>query len=93
MASVGAPSPIRMAPAVISMPACGTVTPKELLMSLSVPGTTITPVPMIRLPSISAHSACGSPAGELARRERSMKESRFMVQILPETPTASPLSW
>ena len=48
--------------AVMSWPACGIDTSSDRLMSLSVPGTTITPVPMTKLPTISAHKACGSRA-------------------------------
>ena len=51
---------MRMAAAVISWPACGIDTPSEVLMSVSVPGTTITPVPMTKLPTISAHRTGGN---------------------------------
>jgi hypothetical protein len=37
-------------------PATPTETDSELAMSLSVPGTTMTPVPMTTLPHINAHS-------------------------------------
>src|SRR5690606_9114632 len=39
-------------------------TPSDVLMSLSVPGTTITPVPITKLPTINAHSARGKAALE-----------------------------
>ena len=57
MASSGAPMPMTMAPAVMSWPACGIDTCSDRLMSLSVPGTAMTPEPMTKLPAISAHSA------------------------------------
>ena len=56
-AKKGAPTPIRMAAAVISCPACGMEMPSERLMSLSAPGTIITPVPITTLPTIKAHRA------------------------------------
>src|SRR3990167_11495643 len=59
VAKAGAPSPIRMAAAVMSWPAWGIDTFSEALMSLSVPGTTMTPVPITKLPSIRAHRARG----------------------------------
>ena len=42
--------------------ACGIDTPSERLMSFSVPGTTMTPVPITKLPAISAQRARGSGA-------------------------------
>src|SRR3990167_2855120 len=59
VAKAGAPRPIRMAAAVMSWPAWGIDTFSEVLMSLSVPGTTMTPVPMTKLPIINAHSERG----------------------------------
>jgi hypothetical protein len=46
-----------MAAAVMSCPACGIETLSDWLMSGSVPGTAITPVPITKLPVISAHRA------------------------------------
>ncbi len=45
------------AAAVINWPAVATVTESDALISLSVPGTTITPVPITKLPASSAQSA------------------------------------
>ncbi|MDQ0570744.1 hypothetical protein QFZ42_002578 [Variovorax paradoxus] len=56
-ASNGAPRHITTAATVISWPAVATVTASDVLISLSVPGTTITPVPITKLPASSAHSA------------------------------------
>ena len=39
-----------------------TETSSELLISLSVPGTTITPVPMTKLPNSSGHRTAGRAA-------------------------------
>jgi hypothetical protein len=48
---------ITAAAAVINWPALATLTASEVLISLSVPGTTITPVPITKLPASSAQSA------------------------------------
>ena len=58
-ANRGAPMHITKADAEISRPAVATDTCKELLNSLSVAGTSITPVPMTKLPNSSAHSTPG----------------------------------
>ena len=55
----GAPRHIKNAAAEINCPALGTETFRELLMSLSVPGTTMTPVPMTKFPKSSAHKTGG----------------------------------
>ena len=60
LAKSGAPTNIMTAAAVISCPATATDTSKEVAMSLSVPGTIITPVPMTKLPNKSDHSTRGS---------------------------------
>ena len=65
VAHSGAPMHITTAVAVMSCPATGTETCKLLLMSLSVPGTTMTPVPITKLPNKSGHSTRGN--GALAR--------------------------
>ena len=51
-----------MAAAVISWPACGIDTFSDWLMSVRVPGTAITPVPITKLPVISAQRADGGRA-------------------------------
>ena len=53
---------ITTAAAVINCPATGTDTCKLLLMALSVPGTTMTPVPITKLPNNSGHKTRGSGA-------------------------------
>jgi hypothetical protein len=50
------------APAEISWPAVATGTPSEKLISLSVPGTTMTPVPIMKLPNNSDQRTAGSAA-------------------------------
>ena len=62
VANTGAPSAIISAAADISCPATGTGMARELLMSLSVPGTTITPVPMTKLPNSRGQRTRGSGA-------------------------------
>ena len=47
------------AEAEMSWPAVATETSSELLISLSVPGTTITPVPMTKLPNSSGQRTAG----------------------------------
>jgi hypothetical protein len=55
--AMGAPTHITSSAAVISWPALATDTASPLLISFSVPGTTITPVPITKLPNSSAQSA------------------------------------
>src|SRR5947209_7110019 len=58
-AHIGAPTHMRTAPAEISWPALATDTPRSVLISLSVPGTVITPVPITKLPNSMGHSTAG----------------------------------
>ena len=60
LANSGAPRHITTAAAAINWPATATEMFNALLMSLSVPGTTITPVPMTKLPNSSGQSTLGS---------------------------------
>ena len=62
VAHKGAPRHITTAAAVMSCPATGTETCKSALMSLSVPGTTMTPVPITKLPNNKGHSTLGRGA-------------------------------
>ena len=59
LANRGAPRHITTAAAVINCPATATETASELPMSFSVPGTTITPVPMTKLPNNKGHNTRG----------------------------------
>ena len=68
-ASDGAPRHISKAAAEISCPAVATDICSEVLISFSVPGTTITPVPITKLPNSSGHRTAGSAAGVLAAPE------------------------
>lgn len=61
-ANSGAPKHSSRAPVEISWPAAATDTASEALISLSVPGTTITPVPMTKLPNSSAQRTGGMAA-------------------------------
>ncbi len=63
LANSGAPMAITSAAAVINCPATGTVMASEVLMSLSVPGTTMTPVPMTKLPNSKGQRTLGSASG------------------------------
>jgi len=53
-----------MAAAEISWPAVATETWKALLISLSVPGTTMTPEPITKLPNSSDQRTAGSAGRE-----------------------------
>jgi hypothetical protein len=61
-ASEGAPRHMSSAAAEISWPAVATETCSELLISLRVPGTTITPVPITKLPNNKGHRTAGKDA-------------------------------
>ena len=66
LASSGAPTNIITAAAVISCPATATEISKDVPMSLSVPGTIMTPVPITKLPNKSDHSTRGSGSWRVA---------------------------
>jgi hypothetical protein len=53
---------ITAAAAVISWPAVATLTDSEVLISLSVPGTTITPVPITKLPRAAPRARAATRA-------------------------------
>ena len=62
LANSGAPTHIMTAAAVMSCPATATGTASELLISLRVPETTMTPLPMTKLPNSKGHRTLGSDA-------------------------------
>ena len=59
VANKGAPRHMAAAAAVINWPATATDTERDPLMSLSVPGTIMTPVPMTKLPNSRAQRTFG----------------------------------
>ena len=60
VAKMGAPRQTKSAEAEISCPAEAMEMPSDWLMSLSVPGTTMMPVPITKLPNSNAHRERGN---------------------------------